>query len=167
MRGIDRRRVAAWALTALVGWLAITAVEICRYSSVTDPLPAHAAIVLGTEIWGDQPSPVFRERINHAVDLYHAGVVSKLIFTGGFGEGEQYAESEVAREYAVARGVAREEIHIETESRTTMQNLRGAADIVRLDGTPIHHQHRPAGTKAGGRSCAFCLARSTSTPPIC
>jgi len=127
---LSYRRAALWVLLALLLWISVVAVEIYQYSLVRDSLPADAAIVLGTEIWGDQPSPVFRERINHAIDLYQRRAVGVVIFTGGFGEGEQHAESEVAREYALARGVAAEHIYVETESRTTFENLAGAKGVV-------------------------------------
>lgn len=65
---LSYRRVALWVLLALLLWISVVAVEIYQYSFVRDSLPADAAIVLGTEIWGDQPSPVFRERINHAIE---------------------------------------------------------------------------------------------------
>lgn len=44
---------------------------------------ADAAVVLGAAAWGNKPSPVFRERIAHGIDLYRNGTVGKLIFTGG------------------------------------------------------------------------------------
>jgi uncharacterized SAM-binding protein YcdF (DUF218 family) len=115
---------------ALVFGLAILAGDIYAYSRVRDDGPADAAIVLGAAIWDDRPSPVFRERINHAVDLYERGAVQALIFTGGVGQGEEYAESEVGRAYAVRAGVPAEVIAIETQSRTTYQNLEQARALV-------------------------------------
>lgn len=40
------------------------------YGSSTNNIKADAAIVLGAAVWGEEPSPVFRERINHAINLY-------------------------------------------------------------------------------------------------
>jgi vancomycin permeability regulator SanA len=37
--------------------------------------PADAAVVMGATVFRDRPSPVFRERINHAIDLYQEGMV--------------------------------------------------------------------------------------------
>ncbi|WP_342345438.1 hypothetical protein [Snodgrassella alvi] len=42
------------------------------------PTEADAAIVLGAAAWDKRPSPVFRERINHAINLYRAGIVKKF-----------------------------------------------------------------------------------------
>jgi len=63
------------------------------------------AIVLGAGIYDDEPSPVFRERINHSIWLYENGYVDKLLFTGGKGESENYTESSVAKKYAIEHSV--------------------------------------------------------------
>ncbi|MGX9725771.1 MAG: YdcF family protein [Candidatus Electronema sp. VV] len=48
---------------------------ICLHSFKTDHAPGDAAVVLGAAVWGKQPSPVFAERIRHAVALHKAGQV--------------------------------------------------------------------------------------------
>ncbi len=105
-------------------------VDIYAYSFVTDPATADAAIVLGTEAWNTQPSPVFRERINHAIDLYKAGQVKYLIFTGGAGKNEPVAEAIVGRDYAVQNGVATTDTFYETHSTVTFENLCSSREII-------------------------------------
>jgi len=85
-------------------------------------------------VWGERPSPVFEERIKHAVNLYTVGEASIIIFTGGIGEGDRIAESEVAKEYAVQLGVPDEDIYCETHSRITYENLEGAKEILDRQG---------------------------------
>jgi len=99
------------------------AASIYAYAGNSETSQADAAIVLGAAAWGEQPSPVFRERINHAIDLYQSGQVHKIIFTGGQGESNEPAEAIVARQYALERGVAEADILTEIQSRTTEQNL--------------------------------------------
>lgn len=103
---------------------------IWTYQGVTDDGPADAALVLGAAADGVAPSPVFEERLRHGVDLYHRNRVSRLILTGGRGRGDALAESEVGRDWAVANGVPAEVILIETESRTTKQNLANALPLI-------------------------------------
>lgn len=59
--------------------------QIYRTGLQTLPKEAHAdaAVVLGAAAWDKRPSPVFRERINHAITLYQSHRVGKIIFTGG------------------------------------------------------------------------------------
>ena len=79
--------------------------------------------MLGAAINGGQPSPVFKARIDHAIQLYKDDVVDALVFTGGVGAGDSVAESEVARDYAVEHGVDVAHIYIETQSTITEQNI--------------------------------------------
>ncbi len=128
-----------WRILAIVSgvlalWLLALAIEIVTYSTERDDGPADAAIVLGAAIWNGQPSPVFEERIKHAIDLYQAGRVKALIFTGGVGEGEDIAESIAASHYAIAHGVAPQNVFCETASHFTHENLLGAKAIVETQG---------------------------------
>lgn len=126
---------AAWGLLVLVlVWYSFLLVQVCIGSFVSDSSPADAAIVLGAAVWGSYPSPVFEERIKHAISLYHAGDVQAIIFTGGLGESDQVAESEAAKEYAITRGVSVEHIYCEAVSKTTCENLREAKGIVDQQG---------------------------------
>ncbi len=110
--------------------LSYTMAQIYRYSSKQDNGPADAAIVLGAAVYGEHPSPVFRERINHAIALYLDGSVSYLIFTGGVGNQDEIAEAEAARHYALQMGVPDDAILIETISTTTTENLVQAKRLV-------------------------------------
>jgi uncharacterized SAM-binding protein YcdF (DUF218 family) len=128
------RTVFKWSsrlLLVLVLWLAGVAIYIQVYAGRDETRRADAAVVLGAAAWHQKPSPVLQERLNHALQLYHSGQVRKLIFTGGFGEKAAMAESEVARIYAIAHGIPRRDILIETASRSTHGNLQEAARVMR------------------------------------
>ncbi len=100
--------------------------------------PADAIIVLGAAAYDAKPSPVFEERIRHGLDLYRRGYAPVLIFTGGYGgAGARFSESQVARRYALRQQVPEDAILIETESRTTRQNLEQARALMRQ-----HDLHR-------------------------
>lgn len=97
--------------------------------------PADAIIVLGAAAYDARPSPVFEERIRHGLDLYHQGFAPRLIFTGGFGgSSARFAESEVARRYALKHDIPDEAILIETHSRSTRQNLIFARELMQAHG---------------------------------
>ncbi|BAY88511.1 MULTISPECIES: YdcF family protein [unclassified Tolypothrix] len=113
-------------LSAVLIVITSTAISIYLYGNKITDTKAEAAIVLGAAVWGKEPSPVFRERINHAINLYKNQDVSKLIFTGGVGENNELAEAIVGKNYALARQVKINDILTETESRTTYQNLKNA-----------------------------------------
>ncbi len=81
-------------------------------------MPAPATIVLGAAAWGNKPSPVFKERIRHAVHLYQTNTTQKLIFTGGALRDGIPSEGEVG---ATA---------YEGTSRDTWYNLKNAQVIL-------------------------------------
>lgn len=117
-------------LFLLLSWSILLALQIYAYSHETHTAPADVAIVLGADVWNERPSPVFQERIRHAIDLYNSGEVRFLLFTGGVGLGDRAAESEIAREYAIRRGVPAGHIYYETQSTTTRENLQQAKTLL-------------------------------------
>jgi len=95
---------------------------------------AQCAIVLGAAAWHNKPSPVLRERLNHAIKLYREGRVSALILTGGFGNGADFSESEVSRNYCLSEGIPAKALHIESRSQKTLENLIAAQEILSREG---------------------------------
>jgi Uncharacterized conserved protein len=119
----------------LVLWLLGVAIYIVWVGDRDQAAPADAIIVLGAAAYDAKPSPVFEERIRHGLDLYQRGYAPTLIFTGGFGgNGARFAESQVARRYALRHDVPADAILIETVSRTTRQNLIQARALMRAHG---------------------------------
>lgn len=112
-------------------FICFSAYNICSYSNKNQLIKCDAAIVLGAAAWDDQPSPVLRERINHSIWLYQNGYVDKIIFTGGSGKNAKYAESEVARNYAIKNNINMKDIFIETKSIITEENLKYAFAIAK------------------------------------
>ncbi len=105
------KRLIAILLAVIFGYCVLTAVSIISFSEKDETRPADAAIVLGASVYDNSPSPVFCERINHAVDLYNDGYVETIIMTGGVGEGNIRSEADIAREYAEQQGIPAESIY--------------------------------------------------------
>lgn len=133
MSAFFRRRSVFFA-AVLLAWIGLVGWSIVAAGEESTSRNADAAIILGAAVYGAKPSPVFEERIRHAVGLYKAGRVRKLIFTGGYGERSQFAEAEVARNYALREGIPEHAIAIELVSRTTKANLVEARRLLRENG---------------------------------
>lgn len=118
----------------LVLCVCLIALQIYAYGNNSANVHADAAIVLGAALWGQNLSPVFRERVNHAIDLYRSRRVRKLIFTGGQGNRNEPTEAAAARSYAIANGVALEDILIEEKSHNTYENLFYARQVADAHG---------------------------------
>jgi len=97
----------------------------------SSPNRADTAVVLGAAVHGRAPSPVFEERLRHALELYRRRQVRSIIATGGAGEGMSVAESAAAAAYLEGKGVPRSAIHREASSHTTRQNLVEARRVMR------------------------------------
>ena len=174
-----RRGVLGWAwrlLLLLALWLVGVASYIVWVGERDQAAPADVIIVLGAAAYDARPSPVFVERIRHGIDLYQRGLAKHLIFTGGFGTGARFSESQVAQRYALKHGVPRQAILIETQSRTTHQNLQQAASLMKSHGfkraiivsDPLHMARalrlaREAGIDALGSSTPTSRFRSFET----
>jgi len=122
----------AWLVPATwIGWLAFVGWRIIDCGRVR-PLPGQTdvALVLGAGAHDGVPSPVFAGRIDYAAELFHAGRVRTLLFTGGTGEGETVPDALAAKTHAMSKGVPADRIRIETVSRTTRQNLAEARRLL-------------------------------------
>lgn len=124
--------LAGRLLALLVAWCGGVAMWIAAgpVSSLDDK--ADLAIVLGAAVVDDKPSPVFRERIAHAINLYQQKRVDAIIFTGARSPEDTLSESEAGRAQALAAGIPANDIMIERNSRTTMQNLRESKRLMEL-----------------------------------
>jgi len=134
------RRIAktlSMILSAVILAAGLLAWRIYSFGNTTSNARADAAVVLGAAVWTDQVSPVFKERINHAINLYRVGQVHKLIFTGGQGNPGEPTESAAARDYALQSGVPASDILIEEKSHTTYENIIYAKELA--DAHEIHN----------------------------
>ena len=100
------------------------------FESPSSTRRADCAIVLGASVYNDRPSPVFKERIMHAINLYKQKTVSKIIFTGGVGGEASHAESIVAANFSIRAGVLEKDILTESVSHTTQENLFQAKTLM-------------------------------------
>lgn len=95
---------------------------------------ADAIVVMGAAQYDGRPSPVFAARLDHAVELFRAGLAPRLIVTGGKADGDRTTEAATGRAYAIAHGVPGEAILVEDRSRSTLASIRGVRDVLREHG---------------------------------
>ena len=114
-RGRWRRRglVLLCLALGLVVYVIANAASIWAFSGRDQKTRADAAIVLGAATHAGQVSPVYRARLDHAVALYRAGYVDKLIVTGGTGAGETCSDGAAAQGYVLSQGVPAEDVLVE------------------------------------------------------
>ena len=113
----------------LIGVFA-TSISIVNYGKKDEKQSADVAIVLGAALSYNTVSPVYRERINHAINLYNEGYVKRVILTGGMGEGNIYSDAFIAMEYAHSKGLPKEAILLEEKSTVTEENIIYSKEIM-------------------------------------
>lgn len=86
-------------------------------------------IVLGAGLMnGDQVTPLLASRINRAIQFADKQVskghkMPKIIMSGGRGGDEKISEAQAMANYAVTRGINRDDILLEDKSKNTYQNM--------------------------------------------
>ena len=113
---------------AIVGWTTWRIVDVGNHD---DRRPADAIVVLGAAQYNGRPSAILKARLDHAVELYQAGLAPYLVVTGGKAEGDRTTEAASARAYALSKGVPADAILVEDKGRTTLESLRGVAAVLR------------------------------------
>ena len=82
-----------------------------------------AAIVLGAGVWRNrQPSPILKNRLDVALQLYQLGIVEKIVVTGDYRPGE-YGEVDVMAEYLMNENVPEEKIEIDYKGFSTYESM--------------------------------------------
>lgn len=127
------RALARLILAGLVVGLALagyTAYRVWEQGNRDERQAADAIVVMGAAQYDGRPSPLFRARLDHAIELFHEGVAPWLVVTGGKAEGDRTTEADAARLYAIANDVPDSAILAEDQSRTTLQSIRLVAALM-------------------------------------
>ena len=118
------------SIALILVYIVFNVASICMFGSKDETRKADIAIVLGASTNHGELSPVYQERVNHAIGLYNGGYVEKLIMTGGFGKGNDTSDSYAAKQYAILKHIPAEDILTEDASTITQENLENAKKIM-------------------------------------
>ncbi|XOK64165.1 YdcF family protein [Paenibacillus elgii] len=137
--GFRRTASKLFRFMLAVGAVALLWVGFIQWRIATLPdekLPPHdVGIVLGAALWQTTPSPALKERLDRAVELHQAGVIPRIIVSGGYDRTDSLlTEAEGMRNYLVERGVPSASIYLENEARSTLQNMLFSQTIMREHG---------------------------------
>ncbi len=113
--------------------LVTTLYAATRTFSVEAAAPARVAIVFGAGLWRDgSPTPVLRDRVATAANLFFAGKVEKLLMSGD-NRFEDYNEPAAMRDYAISLGVPKDAIVLDYAGRRTYDTCYRAGEIFAID----------------------------------
>lgn len=103
---------------------------IDRQSRVDEAREADAIIVMGAAEYRGRPSPVFKARLDHALELWKRKLAPRILTTGGAGGDPDFTEGGVGRSYLIARGVPAEAVIVEPEAESTAQSVIAIREIM-------------------------------------
>jgi SanA protein len=112
----------------------ITAIyALTRLYEVNTTPSAKVAIVFGAGLWRDgSPTPVLRDRVATAADLYFQGKVEKLLMSGD-NSFDSYNEPEAMRQYALRLQVPEEAIVLDYAGKRTYDTCYRAKAIFGIE----------------------------------
>jgi len=90
-----------------------------------------AIVVMGVAQYDGRPSPQLQARLDHVLALWGTGVTQLVITTGGNQPGDRFTEARASADYLIAGGVDEISIAMEDTGSTSLQSLRGVAEIMK------------------------------------
>jgi vancomycin permeability regulator SanA len=127
-RARDLLRIAAVAFACMV---CFPLAQMFFFGKTDYRRPADAAVVLGARVYADgRPSDALADRVRTACQLYRQGLVRRLIFSGGPGEGAVH-ETEAMKRMAMQLGVRAEDIWLDKAGLNTQATVRNTDPLLR------------------------------------
>jgi len=108
-----------------IGFLIIIFIEVdvIIFGIKSKPSESDCIIVLGCQVKGIYPSPFLQARLNDGIRLYKEGYGKYIIVSGGKGAGEDITEAVAMKNFLLDKGIDKNKIVMEDQSRNTMENL--------------------------------------------
>ncbi len=106
--------LAVGAVAARVWWVA----------RQDDHPRSDALVVLGASQYDGRPSQVFRSRLEHARQLYAAGVAARIVTVGGKQPADRFTEAAAGADWLAGHGVPRAALVVVPDGRDTLGSLR-------------------------------------------
>ena len=98
----------------------------------TQPAEDATVIILGCGVNSDgTPSAIMQERVNAGLTFLESRPDAKIVVSGGQLGGAPISEAESMKQYLIEHGIEESRIYIEDQSRTTAENLRFSAIVIK------------------------------------
>lgn len=123
-------KITALLISFVVILNIIAEIQVITFAYNAKPIKSDAIIVLGCAVYGKNPSPFFKERLNEAIKLYKEGLGKYIIVSGGKGLGEDISEAEAGNGYLLKNGIPDNTILKDDKSYSTLQNLENSKKIM-------------------------------------
>lgn len=133
---IIKRILLIFLIMIIIGFLLLLSVNSYVKFSVSKnmvseekvPNEYDIALVLGAGLKNGKPSPVLKDRLDTALDLYKNKVISKIIVSGDHGK-KYYDEVNVMKNYLIENNVLSEDIFMDHAGFSTYDSIYRLRDV--------------------------------------
>jgi uncharacterized SAM-binding protein YcdF (DUF218 family) len=125
--------VAVFTLLA-ISYYAVTLYQVHTTGRSDQTRPVDAIVVMGAAQYDGRPSPQLAARLDHAADLWSAGVAPVMVVTGGNQPGDRFTEAGASADYLIDRGVPADAILQESVGHSSYGSLDGVATLLHQRG---------------------------------
>jgi uncharacterized SAM-binding protein YcdF (DUF218 family) len=126
-------RIVVYVGAAVIVFYCITFIRVIRDAHKQELGNVDAIVVFGAAEYAGKPSPVFRARLDHALQLFQKGVAPVVITTGGSGSDPDYSEGGVGHDYLLKHGVQEKSLIAETQGSDTAHSAERVGVILRTN----------------------------------
>jgi len=133
-RWLTVRRVRRAVLIGAVivgGYVGLTFLQVLQASGEDSRHSADAIVVLGAAQYDGEPSPVLARRLDHAFELWEAGVADIVVTTGSNQPGDRFTEGYAGLEYLLFAGIPEDQIFAVTDGDSSWEQLAATARVLR------------------------------------
>lgn len=100
--------------------------DVLKDFEAADP---QCILVLGCAVWADnKPSPMLKDRLDAAIELYRKGAAPKLLLSGDNSIPE-YSEPDCMYQYALDQGIPDEDIFLDFAGFSTYDSIYRAKEV--------------------------------------
>ena len=167
------KRLATWTIRGLIGGAALYGAIVAYVlwlGGRDQRRPVDAIVVLGAAHYNGRPSRVLRARLDHAADLYEAGLAPVIVVTGGMATGDRVSEATVSQQYLKGRRVPVTAIVVRPDGHNSHESIVSAAEwlddhemhSVLLVSDPFHMARLVA--EANGQSLESYVSPTRTSP---
>ena len=171
-----RRRWGRWimlvALAVVLGYGVYVVGSVVAASHVDQRDHTEAIVVLGAAQWDGKPSPVLKERLDHALGLYRSGVAPEIVLTGSKQPSDRFTEAYSGFRYLLGKGVPEKHMSLITDGRSTYESLAATNRVLSQRGVDRvtlvsdgYHNRRLQGI-AGELGLDATVSPSTTGGPV-
>jgi vancomycin permeability regulator SanA len=127
-------RIPLFVALLVVGYLAVTAVQVVQASGRDEREPVGAIVVLGAAQYDGRPSPALQRRLDHALELYEQDLAPRIVLTGAKQPDDRFTEAFAGFRYLTEQGVGEPALRIVDDGASTWESLAAAWRVLRGEG---------------------------------